>query len=216
MGSGNGEGNVILLDHALALSIGYRSGRSSWRETPEMRSTSSTRSGGTSSHCATACLEILSEAASLVSPPAPLMARTTGVSDMVAMSSTASQESQATLHLQRQAVLYHIDMTLGNLIRKAREAKKMTLQALADKVGVSKQLVWQWEKGESDARTHIKALSVHLEQPVEYFYATKRSPAVMEAKFRLLSPEQQAAVNALMDAFLSQREADEDAPVKRA
>jgi transcriptional regulator with XRE-family HTH domain len=132
------------------------------------------------------------------------------------MSSTTSQESQDSLHLQRQAVLYHVDMTLGNLIKKAREAKKMTQQALADEIGVSKQLVWQWEKGKSDARTHIKALSVHLEQPIEYFYATKRSPAVMEAKFKLLAPEEQAAVDALMDTFLNRRRAGKDDPVKLA
>lgn len=107
-------------------------------------------------------------------------------------------------------------MTLGNLIRQAREAKKLTLQQLADKVGVSKQLVWQWEKGQSDARTHIKALSVHLEQPVEYFYATKNSPAIVEAKYKLLSPEQQAVVNALMDTFLNQKHAESEETAKRA
>lgn len=192
------------------------SGRSSCRETPEARSTSSTRKGGTSSHCATACLVMFNEAASLVSPPAPLIARSNGVSDMEAMSSTTSQESQVGLHLQRQAVLYHVDMTIGNLIRKARKAKGMTQQALGDAIGVSKQLVWQWEMGKSDARTHIKALSIHLEQPIEYFYATKRAPAVMEAKFKLLAPEEQAAVDALMDAFLNKRQASEDEPEKLA
>jgi len=135
---------------------------------------------------------------------------------MAAMSSTASHESQGPLHLQGQAVLYHIDMTLGNLIKKARIGKGLTLQALADLVGVSKQLVFQWEKGKSDARTHIKALSVHLEQPIEYFYGTKRSPPVMEAKFRQLSPVEQAAVDALMDTFLSSREAADDEPAKKA
>jgi len=105
-------------------------------------------------------------------------------------------------------MLYHLDMTIGNLIKKAREAKKMTLQALAGKMGVSRQLVWQWEKGESDPRTHIKALSLHLEQPIEYFYGTKRSPAIMEAKFQLLSPEQQAMVDTLMDTLLSQSAAE--------
>lgn len=107
-------------------------------------------------------------------------------------------------------------MTLGNLIKKAREAKKMTLQALADKVGVSKQLVWQWEKGESDARTHIKALSLHLDRPIEYFYATKPSEAGVEAKYRMLSPEQRVAVDTLMDTFLAQLEQAKGGPAKKA
>jgi transcriptional regulator with XRE-family HTH domain len=107
-------------------------------------------------------------------------------------------------------------MTLGNLIKKARKGKGLTLQALADLIGVSKQLVFQWEKGESDARTHIKALSVHLDMPVEYFYGTKRSPAVMEAKYRQLSHEEQAAVDALMDTFLRKREAEGEEPAKKA
>ena len=105
-------------------------------------------------------------------------------------------------------------MTLGNLIKKARKARGLSLEALGEKLGVSRQLVWQWEKGKSDPRTHIAALSLHLEQPVEYFYATKRSPAVMEAKFQLLKPEQQAAVDALMDTFLSQIEPEAEEPVK--
>lgn len=92
----------------------------------------------------------------------------------------------------------------------------MTLQTLANKIGVSKQLVWQWEKGQSDPRTHIKALSVHLEQPIEYFYATKRSPAVIEAKFQQLTPEHQAAIEALMETFLRQQEAADEAAVKQA
>lgn len=107
-------------------------------------------------------------------------------------------------------------MTLGNLIRKAREAKKLTLQALADKLGVSKQLVWQWEKGQSDARTHIKALSVQLEQPIEYFYATKGSPAVVGARLQQLTPEELAAVETLIETFLSRRAASAEEPVKRA
>ena len=135
---------------------------------------------------------------------------------MADMSSMASHESQVPLHLQRQAVLYHLDMTLGNLIRKARKAKRWSLETLGDKLSVSRQLVWQWENGKSDPRTHIAGLALHLEQPIEYFYATKRSPGSMEAKFQLLTPEQQAAVDTLMDTFLGQQEADEPEPVKRA
>lgn len=107
-------------------------------------------------------------------------------------------------------------MTLGTLIKRAREGKKLTLQALADKLGVSKQLVWQWEKGQSDPRTHIKALSVHLEQPIEYFYATKGSPAIVGARLRELTPEELAAVETLIETFLSRREPAAEEPVKRA
>ena len=105
-------------------------------------------------------------------------------------------------------------MTLGSLIKKARTAKKLSLQALADKIGVSRQLVWQWESGDSDPRKHIQALSVQLDQPVEYFYATKPAPAVMQAKFQRLTPEHQAAVDALMDTFLAQQEAAAEVPTK--
>jgi transcriptional regulator with XRE-family HTH domain len=214
-----GNGNVVILmgDHALAsISRGYKSGRNSYRETPEARSTWSTRNGGTSSHCATACLVTPSDAASLVRPPAASMARSSGVFDMMEMSSTASHESQVPLHLQRQAELYHLDMTLGNLIRKARKAKKLTLQGLADKMGVSKQLVWQWEKDDSDARTHIKGLSLHLEVPVDYFYGTKRSPAVLEAKIKLLAPSDQDLVDAFVETLLQRREQEEEDAAKKA
>src|SRR6185312_15261653 len=91
-----GMGIVVRLSarrHARS-SEGYKSGRNSWRDTPDTRSTSSTRSGGTSSHWATACLVICNEAANFESPPAASMARCRGVPDIDSMSSTTSHGSQ--------------------------------------------------------------------------------------------------------------------------
>ena len=122
------------------------------------------------------------------------------------MSSTASQESQAPLHLQRQATLYHVDMTLGTLIKKARVARGMSLEALGERLGVSRQLVWQWEKGDSDPRKHILALSQHLEMPVDYFYGPKRSPSVLAAKIGNLTEDQQDLIEMMVEKLLQQTE----------
>ncbi len=125
---------------------------------------------------------------------------------MVEMSSTPSHESQVSLHLQRQATLYHIDMTLGTLIKKARKARGLSLEALGEKLGVSRQLVWQWEKGDSDPRKHILALSQHLGMPVDYFYGPKRSPNVLAAKIGQLSDDQQDLIETMVEKLLQQAE----------
>ena len=207
---------VIDLDHVRASSSGYRSGRSSCRGTPETRSTSNTRNGGTSTHCATACLVMFKDSASLVRPPAALMARSKGVSDMGTLSSTASRQSQDRLHLQRQAVLYAVPMSLGALIRKARKAKPLTLEALANELSVSRQLVWQWEHGKSDPRTHIEQLSQALGMPVEYFYGPAGAPAAIEVKIKLLSPARQELLNMMADTLLRQQEEEMGSLAKKA
>ena len=99
-------------------------------------------------------------------------------------------------------------MTIGNLIRKARKAKKLSLDALGEKLGVSRQLVWQWEKGDSDPRKHLLGLSQHLDVPVDYFYG-KRSPSVLAAKIGQLSSDQQELIETMVEKLLSQRQADE-------
>lgn len=138
------------------------------------------------------------------------------MSDMEQMSSTTSHQSQAPLHLQRQALLYHLDMTLGNKIKKARKAKKMTLQSLADEIGVSKQLVWQWEKGDSDARMHIGALSKALEMPVEYFHGASQPPSTLEAKIKLLTPDNRTFMENMADQLLHRQETETPVPSKKA
>jgi transcriptional regulator with XRE-family HTH domain len=97
-------------------------------------------------------------------------------------------------------------MTLGNLIKKARTTKKWSLQKLADEMGVTKQLVWQWEKEETDARKHIQQLSQHLEVPTDYFYGPKRSPGALAAKIEQLTPEHQETLEMMVETFLRQQE----------
>lgn len=135
---------------------------------------------------------------------------------MVALSSTASHRSQALLHLQGQGTLYAADMTLGKLIQKARKAKKWSLQKLADEIGVTKQLVWQWEKGDTDARKHIEGLSQALKMPVDYFYGPAGSPPPIEAKIKLLSPSHQQFIEKMIDTFLQQQEEEAPPAVKQA
>ena len=106
-------------------------------------------------------------------------------------------------------------MTLGTLIKRARKARKLSLEALGEKLGVSRQLVWQWEKGDTDARKHVQALSKALEMPVDYFYGGERSTPPLEAKIRLLTPENQETIEMMVDRFLQQQEPP-TVPAKKA
>lgn len=73
-------------------------------------------------------------------------------------------------------------------------------------MGVSRQLVWQWERDDTDPRKHIQQLSQLLEVPVEYFYGTKRAPGVLATKIGQLGPDQQAMIEAMVDTLLRQQE----------
>lgn len=125
---------------------------------------------------------------------------------MIAMSSTASHQSQGSLHLQCKAVLYRLGMTIGTRIKKARKEKGLSLEALGSKIGVSRQLVWQWEKDETDPSKHVEALSKHLNVPLEYFYGVKREPDELALKIALLSEEQQELIQTMIDKMLGQTE----------
>ena len=107
-------------------------------------------------------------------------------------------------------------MPLGSLIRKARKAKPLTLEALANEMGVTKQLVWQWENGKSDPRTHIERLSQVLGMPVEYFYGPAGAPAAIEVKMKLLSPARQELLNMMADTLLRQQEEEMGSIAKKA
>lgn len=129
---------------------GYRSGRNSDRGTPETRSTAKTRSGGTSSHCPTACTEMSNSRASAAGPPTALMARLRASfgSSMIENSSIALGRSQATLHCLAKGVLYDADMSLGKRIKAARERlqPRLTQRSVAEAFGITEQAVSSWER----------------------------------------------------------------------
>src|SRR5262245_60403587 len=144
-------GNVLRFHaRAPAGSTGYRSGRSSCRGTPEIRSTAITRSGGTSSHCATACNEIPSAAANLVGLPTLSIATLSAALELLMpdISSTALLESQASLHCVAKGGLYALRMTLGTRIQAARKRLKLTQKAVGEVMKVTPQAVSQWERDE--------------------------------------------------------------------
>jgi transcriptional regulator with XRE-family HTH domain len=107
-------------------------------------------------------------------------------------------------------------MTLGTKIRRARKARKLSLEKFGVALGVTHQLVWQWERDKSDARTHIEGLSMVLEMPVDYFHGTPQPPAALEAKIKLLNPEHREFMEVMADKFLQQQEAEMPAPSKKA
>ena len=93
----------------------------------------------------------------------------------------------------------------------------MSQQALADLVcSGSRQLVYQWEKGETDPRKHIGALSRALEMPVEYFHDGTLPPATLEAKIKRMSPQNRDFMDTMADKLLEQQEAETDTSPKKA
>lgn len=134
---------------------GYKSGRNSDRDTPEMRSTSSTRKGGTSFHCETACTVTSSAAAILAKPPAASIARckdrlrASRESFMPPRLSTALHTCQGDTPCGTQAGVYTTLMGIGERIRLARNqlGDKATQRWLAEQLDVSPQAICQWETG---------------------------------------------------------------------
>lgn len=143
----------VLLFHARASAgsedaSGYRSGRSSCRDTPDTRSTASTRRGGTSSHCEIACAVMPSGTAKPAKPPTASIARFKASlrSVMAQHESIAFQQNQALLHCEPKVGLYNVDMTLGSRISAARDKAGLTQKQLGKYFGISGQAVSQWER----------------------------------------------------------------------
>jgi transcriptional regulator with XRE-family HTH domain len=95
-------------------------------------------------------------------------------------------------------------MTIGERIRKARTAKKLSLDKLGAKIGVSRQLVWQWENDKTDPSKHIEALSAHLDVPFDYLYGAESRPDDLADKLSLLTPEQQELIHTMIDKMIGQ------------
>ncbi len=103
-------------------------------------------------------------------------------------------------------------MTLGQRIKQARKAKGLSLEQLGKLLGVTRQLVWQWERDDTDASKHIAQLCEHLTVPVEYFYGPSASDT-LENKIRRLDPERQGHIEAMVNALLLLQQ--QEGPVKK-
>lgn len=72
---------------------------------------------------------------------------------------------------------------LGEEIKKKRKQKGMSLKEVADKVGCTLQLVWQWEKGISEPRaTSIIALKKAIGLDI-FRLSTKKSEKEKDCKY---------------------------------
>lgn len=195
--------------HARALSCGYRSGRNSCRETPETRSTSSTRRGGTSSHCETACAVTPIRRANFACPPTFSTARFNAavLSLMGGRSSIALVLSQAKLHCKAKAALYDAEMTLGKRIKAARERlrPKVTQAMVGVHFGVTAQAVSGWERDDSIPELDkIADLAELLKVPCAWLLkgtGAPPAPDALEAKIDGLRPSERAIIDATIDAI---------------
>lgn len=188
--------------HAACSSAGYRSDRSSDRGTPVNRSTAITRSGGTSFHCTTACVEIDNPRASAAGPPATLTARSNAFlfRDMPKNSSMALVKSQATLHCPVQGLLYDPAMSLGSRIKAARQraidGRKLTQSDIAKAFGVTMQAVSAWERDEVKPDIDkLPKLAEILLVPLEWLLAGSGAPPSATELAQLIS-----ALNGLSEA----------------
>lgn len=78
----------------------------------------------------------------------------------------------------------------------------MSLEILGDKIGVTRQLVWQWERGDSDPSKHIEAIAKALEMPVEHFFGQTRAETPLQAKITQLDASQLDLVERMVNQML--------------
>lgn len=152
------------------ISSGYKSGRSSLRETPDSSSSVSTRSGGTPlrRHLSTACGEIRSDLASFPRPHALIALSTAGL-DMPLSQPQVERRVNLRLLVNLNPSLHPDGMSsLGKIIVRELERLGNTQAWLAEKVGVSENAVSKWiitgKIGRANAIKAAPYLGVSLDQ----------------------------------------------------
>jgi plasmid maintenance system antidote protein VapI len=126
---------------------GYRSGRSSVRETPESCSSARTRSAGTPlrRHLSTACGEILNDAASDPTPHTLIARSTLGLNSMFASQPQVEQSVNLGLVANLNLGFHPLGMSpIGKVILKELKRLDRTQAWLAEQVGVSENAVSKW------------------------------------------------------------------------
>jgi transcriptional regulator with XRE-family HTH domain len=193
-------------------SSGYKSGRNSERDTPEIDSSVSTRSAGTPfrRHLSTACGEIRSRFARAPSPPATLMTRSTGVagfSDMHISQPQVDFPVNLALVAPLNPGLHACGMSpLGKTIKARLKALGHTQAWLAEQVGVSENAVSKWIKnGEISRENSIEcaaALGISVAQLLD-----ENPVPELDERWHSFPPAVKQRVLALIDELTQKKRA---------
>lgn len=96
---------------------------------------------------------------------------------------------------------------VGGKIRETRKARKMTLQQLSEKAGVSKSMVWGIEHGvhSNPSLTSVCSIAVALGVTVDYLLGLhsiqEASEATFLARYKALPAAEQQRLLAIADAL---------------
>lgn len=185
-------------------SSGYKSGRSSERDTPDIDSSVSTRSAGTPlrRHLSTACGEIPRRFASAPTPPIAVMTLSTGLAGFSDMQRSQPQVD-LTVNLSLLAPLnpglhpYRMS-PIGKTIKARLKAMSRTQAWLAEHVGVSENAVSKWIKTGEISRENIKAAADTLQISVAQLLDQNPTPELDE-RWHSFPPSVKQRVLALID-----------------
>jgi transcriptional regulator with XRE-family HTH domain len=191
-------------------SSGYKSGRSSERETPESDSSVRTRSAGTPlrRHLSTACGEIPSRLARAPRPPTTVMTRSKGFSDMHISQPQVDFTVNLPLVVHLNPGLHAFRMSpLGKTIKSRLKALGRTQAWLAEQVGVSENAVSKWIKSGEISRENIKPAADALEISVAQLLDQNPMPD-MDERWHSFPPAVKQRVLALIDELVHPRAAE--------
>lgn len=204
-------------------SIGYKSGRSSERETPEIDSRASTRSAGTPArrHLSTACREMSKRFARAPRPPTDLMTRSTGLNSLGFADISLSQPQvdfgvNLPLVAPLNPGLHAYEMSpLGKIIKARLKAMGHTQAWLAERVGVSENAVSKWIKSGEISRANIEPVTEALDISVAQLLDQNPMPSLDE-RWHSLPASVKQRVLALVDELTSPASAEPDRPRARS
>lgn len=186
-------------------SSGYRSGRMSDRETPDIDSSVSTRSAGTPLrlHLSTACGEMPRRFARAPRPPTTSMTRSTGFTGMEPSQPQVDFTVNRSLVVRLNPRFHAFDMSpLGKTIKSRLKTLGKTQAWLAEQVGVSENAVSKWIKTGEIARPNIKPAAEALGIPAAQLLDENPTPD-MDERWHSYPPSVKARVLALLDELTS-------------
>lgn len=188
-----------------SVSDGYKSGRSSQRDTPDMDSRMSTRSAGTPlrRHLSSACREIPKRLANALRPPDTSITRSMGFVGM----DLSQPQVDFVVNLPLVAALnpgFHACRMspLGKTIKSRLKALGETQSWLAEKIGVSENAVSKWIKTGEISRENIKPAADALQISVAQLLDPNPIPD-MDDRWHSFPPSLKQRVLALVDELVN-------------